>query len=40
MKTWCEYVICAYFLLWLIYKMFTELLHEMELHRSLGNEFP
>lgn len=40
MKTWSEYVICAYFLLWLIYKMFTELLHEMELYRSLENEFP
>lgn len=40
MKIWSEYVICAYFLLWLIYKMFTELLHEMELYRSLENEFP
>lgn len=40
MKTRSEYVICAYFLLWLICKTFTGLSHEMELYRSLENEFP
>lgn len=40
MKIWSEYVICAYFLLWLIDKVFTKLLHETELYHNLENEFP
>lgn len=40
MKIWPEHVTCAYFQLWLIHKMFTELLHSMELHHTLENEFP
>lgn len=37
-KIWSEYKSRAYFQLWLIYKMFTEFLQEVELLHSLENE--